>query len=131
MEKESDKAAVLHFGTFEVNLRSGELRRNGVKVRLQEQPFQILIMLLERPGDVVSREELGRKLWAADTFVDFDNGLTSLLRSCVWPSAMTPNLHATSRLSHDGGIDSSLQWRGNPLRKADLWERRRPRQPLP
>jgi Tol biopolymer transport system component/DNA-binding winged helix-turn-helix (wHTH) protein len=68
------------FGTFELDLRAGELRRNGSKVKLQEQPFRILTMLLERPGDVVTREELQKKLWPADTFVDFDHSLNAAIR---------------------------------------------------
>jgi Tol biopolymer transport system component/DNA-binding winged helix-turn-helix (wHTH) protein len=71
---------VVRFSVFEVDLRAGELRRNGVKVKLQNQPFQILSMLLERPGEVVTREELRARLWSADTFVDFDNGLNSAIR---------------------------------------------------
>ena len=67
--------AELRFADFEVNPRSGELRRNGSKIKLQDQPFQILVLLLERRGEVVSREEIRQKLWTADTFVDFDNGL--------------------------------------------------------
>jgi Tol biopolymer transport system component/DNA-binding winged helix-turn-helix (wHTH) protein len=70
----------LRFADFEVSVRSGELRRNGVKIKLQEQPFQILVLLLERRGEVVPREELRQKLWAADTFVDFDNGLNIAIK---------------------------------------------------
>src|SRR2546429_5512287 len=66
---------VLQFGTFEVDLRAGDLRKSGARIRLQEQPFQILTMLLEKPGEVITREELQQKLWPADTFVDFDDGL--------------------------------------------------------
>src|SRR5271165_2318500 len=75
MDKASDRGSVHCFGQFELDMRTGELRRNGTKVRMQEQPFQILALLLERAGEVVTREELQRKLWTADTFVDFDNGL--------------------------------------------------------
>jgi Tol biopolymer transport system component/DNA-binding winged helix-turn-helix (wHTH) protein len=71
---------VVRFSVFEVDLRAGELRRNGVKVKLQNQPFQILAMLLERPGEIVTREELHSRLWSADTFVDFNNGLNSAIR---------------------------------------------------
>jgi Tol biopolymer transport system component/DNA-binding winged helix-turn-helix (wHTH) protein len=71
---------VVRFSVFEVDLRAGELRRNGVKVKLQNQPFQILAMLLERPGEIVMREELHSRLWSADTFVDFNNGLNSAIR---------------------------------------------------
>ena len=65
----------VRFRAFEADLRSGELRKHGMKIKLQDQPFQILAMLLERPGEIVTREELRHKLWPADTFVDFDVGL--------------------------------------------------------
>jgi len=68
------------FSVFELDLRAGELRRNGSKIRLQEQPFQILVTLLEHPGEVVTREELRSKLWPADTFVDFDHSLNAAIR---------------------------------------------------
>src|SRR3984957_5914554 len=70
---------LLRFGIFELDLRTGELRKNGLRVRLQEQPFQVLAMLLEQPGQIVSREELQKKLWPADTFVDFDHGLNKAI----------------------------------------------------
>src|SRR5271165_4493706 len=75
MDKASDRGSVHCFGQFELDMRTGELRRNGTKVRMQEQPFQILALLLERAGEVVTREELQQRLWSSDTFVDFDNGL--------------------------------------------------------
>ncbi len=75
MGNSSSHPQLVRFGTFELNLRAGELRKKGVKVKFQEQPFQILAMLLERPGEVVTREELRQRLWSADTFVDFDQGL--------------------------------------------------------
>jgi eukaryotic-like serine/threonine-protein kinase len=68
------------FGPFEVDLRSGELYKHGIRLKLQDQPFQVLALLLERAGDVVTREELRQKLWAADTFVDFDTGLNSAIK---------------------------------------------------
>jgi TolB-like protein/DNA-binding winged helix-turn-helix (wHTH) protein/Tfp pilus assembly protein PilF len=70
----------VRFGDSELDLQSGELRRKGVIIRLPEQPFRILLLLLERPGEVVTREELRNRLWAADTFVDFDTGLNSAMR---------------------------------------------------
>jgi TolB-like protein/DNA-binding winged helix-turn-helix (wHTH) protein len=70
----------VRFGVFEVDLRSGELRKNGAKVRLQEQPFQVLVCLLERPGEVVTREELRRRLWAGDPSVDFERSLTAAVK---------------------------------------------------
>ncbi len=69
-----------HFGAFEVDLRSGEVYKHGIRLKLQDQPFQVLTLLLEHPGDVVTREELHQKLWPADTFVDFDTGLNSAIK---------------------------------------------------
>ena len=71
---------VVRFGLFELDLRSGELRKSGMKVKLQDQPLQILVMLLERPGEIVTREELQKRLWPEDTFVDFDLGLNSAVK---------------------------------------------------
>jgi TolB-like protein/DNA-binding winged helix-turn-helix (wHTH) protein/Tfp pilus assembly protein PilF len=70
----------IRFGPFEVDLASSELFNHGIRIKLQDQPFQILTMLLERPREVVSREELRRKLWAEDTFVDFDAGMNAAIR---------------------------------------------------
>jgi TolB-like protein/DNA-binding winged helix-turn-helix (wHTH) protein/Tfp pilus assembly protein PilF len=70
----------VRFDSFEVDLRSGEVWENGTRVRLQEQPFQVLRVLLERNGEIVTREELKRTLWAADTFVDFDDGLNTAVK---------------------------------------------------
>src|SRR5260370_14111756 len=70
---------LIRFGLFEVDTRSGELRRQGSKVNLQEQPFQALVLLLERPGEVVTREELNKRLWPEDTFVDFERGLNKAI----------------------------------------------------
>ena len=84
---------IARFGVFELDLAAGELRKNGAKLRLQEQPFQVLALLLERAGDVVTREELRQKLWPADTFVDFDHSLNTAvnkLRETLGDSASTP-----------------------------------------
>jgi Tol biopolymer transport system component/DNA-binding winged helix-turn-helix (wHTH) protein len=72
--------SIARFGSFEVNLQTGELRHAGQKVKLQEQPFQVLAALLERPGEIVTREELRSKLWLADTFVDFDHSLNAAIK---------------------------------------------------
>ncbi len=79
-EGEPKPRQLLRFGVFEVDLRSGELRRGGVKVKLQEQPFQVLEMLLERPSELVTREELQKKLWSESTFVDFEHGLNAAIK---------------------------------------------------
>jgi TolB-like protein/DNA-binding winged helix-turn-helix (wHTH) protein/Tfp pilus assembly protein PilF len=86
------------FGSFEMDLRAGELRKHGVRIRLQTQPFQILGMLLERPGEVVTREELRQALWPGDTFVDFDHGLNNAinrLREALGDSAESPRFLET------------------------------------
>ena len=71
---------LLRFGPFDVDLKAGEIRKHGRRLRIQERPFCVLQALLDRPGDVVSREELRARLWPADTFVDFDNGLNNAVR---------------------------------------------------
>jgi Tol biopolymer transport system component/DNA-binding winged helix-turn-helix (wHTH) protein len=71
---------ILRFGLFEMDLEQRELRRNGLKVKLQDQPFQLLAALLERPGKLITREELRKHLWPADTFVDFDHSLNAAIR---------------------------------------------------
>src|SRR5215469_12070995 len=68
------------FGVFELDLHAGELRRGGVKVKIQEQPFQVLSLLLEKPGEVVTRDDLRHRLWPADTFVDFDHSLNAAIK---------------------------------------------------
>jgi cholera toxin transcriptional activator len=89
---------ILCFGVFEVDPASGELRKSGIRLRLQEQPFQTLLLLLERSGEVVSREELRQKLWPADTFVDFDHSLNTIinkLREVLCESASSPRFIET------------------------------------
>ncbi len=76
----NSSSRIIRFGTFEVNLHTGELRQKGQRVKLQEQPFQLLAVLLEKPGEMVTREELRCKLWPADTFVDFDHSLNAAIR---------------------------------------------------
>ncbi|HEY0284992.1 MAG TPA: winged helix-turn-helix domain-containing protein [Vicinamibacterales bacterium] len=82
METISRSAAtgIIRFGTFEVNVGSGELRKRGLRIALQEQPLRILIALLDRPGDVVGREELCQRLWPHGTFVDFEHSLNAAVR---------------------------------------------------
>jgi DNA-binding winged helix-turn-helix (wHTH) protein len=73
------QGGIARFGIFELDLASGELRKKGVRLRLQEQPLQVLAALLERAGDVVTREELRQRLWPSDTFVDFDHSLNTAI----------------------------------------------------
>jgi len=88
----------ISFGLFEVDQHAGELRKQGLRIKLRDQPFQILLLLLARPGEVVSREELQKKLWPADTFVDFDRGLNKAvnhLRDALGDSAESPRFIET------------------------------------
>jgi cholera toxin transcriptional activator len=89
---------IARFGVFEFDLGAGELRKSGVKLRLQEQPLQVLTVLLEHAGDVVTREELRNKLWPSDTFVDFDHSLNTAvnkLREVLGDSASNPRFVET------------------------------------
>src|SRR6266513_4652958 len=99
MALEPRPPTVLRFGTFEVDLRAGELRKRGVRIKLQEQPFHVLTVLLQRPGEVVvTREELRNQNWPADTFVDFDNSLNTAinkLREALGDSADNPRFIET------------------------------------
>ncbi len=84
---------LIRFGLFEADLRSGELRKNGVKVKIQELPFRALRLLLSRPNEVLSREEFRRSLWPEQVFVDFDHGISSAinrLRDALGDSADNP-----------------------------------------
>jgi TolB-like protein len=89
---------ILRFGLYEVDLRSGELRKDGVRIRLQEQPLQVLSLLLRQPGEIVTREEIQREIWGGDTFVDFDHGLNkaiSKLREALNDSPSAPRFIET------------------------------------
>lgn len=93
MLKQPELSPICRFGVFQLDIRAGELRKNGVKLKLQEQPFKVLCLLLERAGEVVTREEIRSRLWPADTFVDFDHGLNAAikrLRDALGDSADTP-----------------------------------------
>jgi len=98
MALETRSPTILRFGTFEVDLRAGELRKQGVKIKIQEQPFQVLAALLKQPEEVVTRDELRRQIWPQDTFVDFDNSLNiaiNKLREAFGDSADNPRFIET------------------------------------
>ena len=83
----------LRFGVFEIDPSSRELRKHGVRIKLQDQPFAVLLILLEKPGEIVTREELQQRLWPADTFVEFDKGIYNALkrlREALGDSAENP-----------------------------------------
>src|SRR5438105_1724447 len=94
----SERAEILRFGVFEVDVRAGELRKQGARIKLQEQPFHVLTVLLQRSGEVVTREELRSQNWPVDTFVDFDNSLNTAinkLREALGDSADNPRFIET------------------------------------
>jgi len=98
MKQASTSAEVIRFGVFEADTRTGELRKHGLRIKLQEQPFQVLSLLLARPGELVTREELRLKLWPADTFVDFEHGLNKTinkLREALGDDSETPRFIET------------------------------------
>lgn len=98
METNSESVRAARFGPFEADFRAGELCKNGRRMRLQNQPLQILALLVENPGEVVTREELRSKLWPADTFVDFEHGLNNAinrLREALGDSAENPRFIET------------------------------------
>src|SRR5215467_2528199 len=98
MSVNKTSSTLLRFGVFEVDLRAGELRKQGKRIKIQEQPFHVLTVLLQRPGEVVTREELRNQNWPPDTFVDFDNSLNTAinkLRETLGDSADNPRFIET------------------------------------
>ena len=98
MALDAQSSGILRFATFEVDLRAGELRKQGKRIKVQEQPFHVLTFLLQRPGEVVTREELRNQNWPPDTFVDFDNSLNTAinkLREALGDSADNPRFIET------------------------------------
>src|SRR5215470_18420578 len=98
MALETRSSETVRFGIFEVDLRAGELRKQGKRIKIQEQPFHVLTVLLQRPGEVVTREELRNQNWPPDTFVDFHNSLNTAinkLREALGDSADSPRFIET------------------------------------
>jgi DNA-binding winged helix-turn-helix (wHTH) protein len=98
MKEQRPLASPIRFGVYEVDLVSQELRKNGLKIKLSGQPFQVMTILLERPGQVVTREELQKKLWPEGTFVDFDHSLNTAInkiREALGDSAENPRFVET------------------------------------
>lgn len=98
MEKPQPMRGTLRFGVFEADTQTGELRRQGTKIKLQDQPFQVLLALLEKPGEVVTREQLQKRVWSTETFVDFDHGVNNAirrLREALGDSAENPRFIET------------------------------------
>ena len=100
-------ARVFRFGAFELDEATGELRKFGIRIKLHSQPFQVLVMLLERPGELVTREEMRQRLWGDDTIVDFDHGLNTAVNKLREALAMRPLNLGTWRRFPAGAIVSS------------------------
>ena len=118
----------LRFDSFEVDLRSGEMWKHGTRLRLQDQPFQVLRLLLERRGEIVTREELRQRLWLADTFVDFDDGLNTAvkkIRDLLGDSAERPRYIETipRRGYRFTAVVESGQGATLPAQPAAVWQR--------
>lgn len=101
----------IRFGPFEADTRSGELRKHGIKVRLGQQTFQILLMLLDHPGEVVLREEIRLKLWPHDTVVEFDHSINAAIQKLREALGETAEIRGISRHCPGAGIASSGPWR--------------------
>ena len=102
---------VIRFSVFELNLRSGELRKAGTRINLQGQSLQTLALLLERPGDLVTRDELRQRLWPKGTFVDFEHGLNAVDQSAArHASATRPTRRGLSRRSRAAATGSLRPW---------------------
>src|ERR1700756_3771261 len=98
MKSPAFSGQLVRFGVYEVDVQTGALRKQGLKLRLQDKPLQILLQLLERPGEVITREELRQALWPADTFGDLDNSLNAAmnkLREVLGDSAENPRFIET------------------------------------
>src|SRR5271169_2792184 len=98
MQAPSPLTGIVHFGVFQLDLKERELHKAGVKVKLQDQPFRVLALLVDRAGQVVTREELRQKVWPTDVYVDFDQGLNNAIkkvREAVGDSADSPRFFET------------------------------------
>src|SRR5580658_8706745 len=96
--KDAGPARRYRFGAFEVDAHTGELRRQGVRIKLNAQPFQVLLLLLARPGELLTREEISRELWPDGTFVDYEHGVNSAvnrIREALSDTAAAPRFIET------------------------------------
>ena len=115
------------FGVFEADAATGELRRQGIRIKLNAQPFQVLLMLLERPGELLTREEISRELWPDGTFVDYEHGVNSAVNRIREASETRRAVRDSSRPWPAAAIASWLPSNGSPAMK--IRRRRRPNPP--
>jgi DNA-binding winged helix-turn-helix (wHTH) protein len=97
MASQPQSTARLAFGPFEVNVPAGQLLKSGVRIRLSGQPFQVLLILLEHPGDVITNQQLRERIWQEGTFVDFEHGLHAAVNKLRRAWAIQPRIHVTSK----------------------------------
>ena len=125
----SSSTQIVRFGVFEADFKTGELRKNGVKVHLQGQPFQVCAILLERSGELVTREELRQQVWPEDTFVDFDHALNTAItkiRNALGDEAENPRFVQTlPRRGYRfiGPVDKPIQLASSPTAPKLRFER--------
>ena len=122
----SDTQNTVRFGPFELDLRTQQVSKNGANIRLSQQPVQVLSLLLETPGEIVTREEFRRRLWPSDVFVDFDHGLNKSIQKCATHWGIRQSLRITSKPSRGSGT-ASLR---SPIRREELWSCRQRRASL-
>jgi DNA-binding response OmpR family regulator len=117
---------VVGFGPFQLHTKTGELRRDGRKVRLQEQPFRVLKMLVEHPGEVLTMEGIRKTLWPNDTIVEFDNSIHAAIKKVRLALGDSADTHVTSRPSHVAATAGWYRWSGQrSSRGADKVRRER------
>ncbi len=121
---------ILRFGAFEADLQARELRKQGMQIKLQEQPFQVLEFLLEHPGEIVTREQLRQKLWPADTFVDVDNSVNAAINRLREALAIPRRVRGSSKHCPAADTGSWLRSRKSRLLKAVPLLKVRSAQPL-
>ena len=129
MQSAREPRYVIRFGMFEVELRSGELRKNGVKVKIQDLPFRALTLLLSHPHEVVSRDQFRQALWPDGVFVDFDHGISSACEM-LWetPPTIPSSLRRSNGVVTAGSLPLAFQ--NHPLNRAWwLWNRNRKLKP--
>ena len=107
---EPSRRDLFRFSVFELDGRTGELRKSGARVRLSGQPLKLLERLIARPGDLVTRDELQRELWSDDTFVDFERNLNTAIKRLRQRLEIRPTSRGSSKRCHDGDTDSSSRW---------------------
>src|SRR5277367_1816789 len=121
--KQPPQARLFRFGPFELDVRAGELRKHGIRLKLREQPVRILLMLLEQPSEVVLREEIRLRLWPNNTIVEFDHGINAAvqkLRDALGESAESPRyIETVARRGYRFLGEMTAEWKHQPAAAVD------------